>query len=251
MKYFKGNGYIFIIIILAALAGLFTGCAKSAHVNLTADKTQAVAGETIHFSIRSGDKIISSTWDFGDGGTSNEMNPTHVYKEAGVFMVTLLAFTEKSFDSGTLNITISASPAGKPYNPSLKINRIEMCSGPIQTDECKSKQGATFYTGDTVAVWFEITGFEVQGTGGKYEAWVQWRRYGLYAPDGGLITTDSNMHEWHEFPSSRDYIGAFHGWWNIGQVEAIDPRGNYRVEIEIEDRLSGKIVTEMINFVLK
>ena len=35
------------------------------------------------------DGITSREWDFGDGGTSTEQNPTHVYAEAGTYTVSL------------------------------------------------------------------------------------------------------------------------------------------------------------------
>jgi len=133
----------------------------------------------------------------------------------------------------------------------LAINRIEVCSGPIENDEYSRQPDRTFYTGDHVAIWFEITGFEVQGTGGNYEVWVQWRRYSLYAPDGRMIMTESNVYEWHEFPPYVDNIEEFHGWWNIGQAETSDPLGEYRVEIEIGDKLSGEVVTKTTTFTLK
>ena len=133
----------------------------------------------------------------------------------------------------------------------LTISRIEVCSGPIERDEYRRQPDRTFYTGDQVAIWFEITGFEVEGTGGKYEVWVQWRGYSLYAPDGRLIMTNANVHEWHEFPPSIDDITEFHGWWNIGQVETSDPLGEYRVEIEIGDNLSGEVITKTTTFTLK
>jgi len=34
-------------------------------------------------------------WDFGDGGTSVEMNPEHIYKSEGVFTITLIASNEQ------------------------------------------------------------------------------------------------------------------------------------------------------------
>ena len=32
-------------------------------------------------------------WDFGDGGTSTDQNPTHTYSEPGTYTVTLLINT--------------------------------------------------------------------------------------------------------------------------------------------------------------
>lgn len=62
------------------------------------DFTYAVAGEeyvvdyyvvsTIQFNNIS-EKTGTTTWDFGDGTTSNETNPTHKYEAAGLYNVTL------------------------------------------------------------------------------------------------------------------------------------------------------------------
>jgi len=39
-------------------------------------------------------------WDFGDGGTSTDINPTHLYSSAGTYTITLIAN-----DPGTCNLT--------------------------------------------------------------------------------------------------------------------------------------------------
>ncbi|PKR80044.1 hypothetical protein CW751_11795 [Brumimicrobium salinarum] len=49
------------------------------------------AGTTISFNNTSGNTILGSTynWDFGDGNTSNQENPTHNYSAGGNYTVTL------------------------------------------------------------------------------------------------------------------------------------------------------------------
>src|SRR4030095_639679 len=42
----------------------------------------------------------SFQWDFGDGGTSTDINPTHLYSTAGTYTITLIAN-----DPGTCNLT--------------------------------------------------------------------------------------------------------------------------------------------------
>jgi PKD repeat protein len=47
---------------------------------------QPVAGQTVKFTDKSKDpdgQVKSWQWDFGDGTTSTEQNPSHVYRTAG------------------------------------------------------------------------------------------------------------------------------------------------------------------------
>jgi len=64
---------------------------------------------TVNFqdeSMTGGTPIVSWNWEFGDGGTSTQQNPAHIYDEAGTFDVTLTvtdeadqtaSFTEEDF----------------------------------------------------------------------------------------------------------------------------------------------------------
>ena len=40
-------------------------------------------------------KIVSYLWDFGDGSTSAEVNPVHVYERKGSYKVTLIVKDDK------------------------------------------------------------------------------------------------------------------------------------------------------------
>lgn len=46
----------------------------------------------VNFTDLSTGDIVIWSWDFGDGNTSSEQNPTHTYETAGVFTVTLQIF---------------------------------------------------------------------------------------------------------------------------------------------------------------
>ncbi|MDT8437224.1 MAG: PKD domain-containing protein, partial [Gemmatimonadota bacterium] len=59
----------------------------------TADFTFSCTDLTCSFTDTStdpdGDNIVSRSWDFGDGGTSTQRNPSHTYGAAGTFTATL------------------------------------------------------------------------------------------------------------------------------------------------------------------
>jgi gliding motility-associated-like protein len=64
---------------------------------------------------------ISFIWDFGDGTTSTEDNPTHLYQNTGVYTVRLRAFDSSScnkVDSTSFMITVSSVPTSSfTYSP--------------------------------------------------------------------------------------------------------------------------------------
>jgi gliding motility-associated-like protein len=66
---------------------------------------------------------LQFTWDFGDGQTSNEVNPTHLYASPGTYQVTLLDVDPTTCNLQDLSqpytITVSQRPtAGFAYQPS-------------------------------------------------------------------------------------------------------------------------------------
>jgi gliding motility-associated-like protein len=64
---------------------------------------------------------LNFSWDFGDGSTSTEDNPTHLYGNVGTYIVKLKAFDSTScnkVDSATFTITVSPEPSASfTYNP--------------------------------------------------------------------------------------------------------------------------------------
>ncbi len=56
-----------------------------------ANKTNACEGESIQFTNQSS-SFDSCQWDFGDGVTSSQFNPQHIYNSSGTFNVTLVLY---------------------------------------------------------------------------------------------------------------------------------------------------------------
>ncbi len=66
---------------------------------------------TVHFSDKSTSEITSYFWDFGDGSTSAESNPTHVYDNPGSYDVSLTVHGPGGTDTSTQAGFIEALPA--------------------------------------------------------------------------------------------------------------------------------------------
>ena len=59
-------------------------------------------------------------WDFGDGETSTEFNPTHVYKKEGTYDVTLKVWTSHDcFDLYVMENAVTVKPTGKVVYPNV------------------------------------------------------------------------------------------------------------------------------------
>ena len=73
------------------------------------DFSFTVNGNTASFT-NSSSNATSYEWDFGDGSTSTEENPTHTYATNGTYEVTLTATNDCGPSSVTQNVTIVVPP---------------------------------------------------------------------------------------------------------------------------------------------
>jgi PKD repeat protein len=74
---------------------------------------QPAAGQTVKFTDKSKDpdgQVKSWQWDFGDGTTSTEQNPSHVYRTAGTFTVKLIVTDDKGAQSQPTEKKITVGP---------------------------------------------------------------------------------------------------------------------------------------------
>ncbi len=98
------------------------GCADTlvvpAYVNInsvtaafTQDTTRTCEGQPINFTDQSTGPPNSWQWDFGDGNTSNQQNPSHAYATAGTYTVTLIASSGTCSDTVVQTNLIIVDPA--------------------------------------------------------------------------------------------------------------------------------------------
>lgn len=70
----------------------------------TAKATGSITGKTVRFySTGSTGDSLTYDWDFGDGTSSTQPNPTHVYKENRLYTITLTV-TDSAGETDTVTI---------------------------------------------------------------------------------------------------------------------------------------------------
>jgi large repetitive protein len=102
----QDTAYHTITALPNTVNAFFNTSATTSCFDLTVNFTQYTLGGTLW------------SWDFGDGTTSSEYSPTHVYPAPGVYNVSLFANDGCSFDTTTVAITVNEPPAiGFTFTP--------------------------------------------------------------------------------------------------------------------------------------
>ncbi len=81
-------------------------CVKGSGIPLAAfsvDTTEIKGGESVSFTDNSTRNPQSWLWDFGDGTSATEQNPTHTYDSLGIFTISLTVSNTYGSDTKTLN----------------------------------------------------------------------------------------------------------------------------------------------------
>ncbi|MFO7880243.1 MAG: PKD domain-containing protein [Bacteroidales bacterium] len=97
------------------------GCTATATANVstellppvtgfTADVTEGCAPLTVAFTDTSTNNPVSWSWDFADGSTSSDQNPTNTFTDPGTYTVELSASNADGSDSETMTITVYDNP---------------------------------------------------------------------------------------------------------------------------------------------
>ncbi|NJM78594.1 MAG: T9SS type B sorting domain-containing protein [Flavobacterium sp.] len=77
-------------------------------------------GENIQFQFNSSQPVLSTSWNFGDGTTSNAISPSHTYSIAGDYTVSVQVTTPLGVGTNTRNIAILPKPILLQNTVSLK-----------------------------------------------------------------------------------------------------------------------------------
>ncbi len=164
---------------------------------------------TVDFSENSTsyDGIASWLWDFGDGQTSTEQNPSHQYAQDGVYTVSL-SVTESDGDSDTEARAgyIAVSDTG----PSAEFSASPLSGGEPLT--VSFSDGSTSYDG--IASW--LWDFGDGQTSTEQNPTHQYAQDGVYTVSLTVTEADGDS----DTGTMIDYITVFPttNWWLIGGI---------------------------------
>ncbi|MFA5346673.1 MAG: PKD domain-containing protein [Methanoregula sp.] len=98
------------------------------HSDFSSDKTKGITPFTVKFTDLSTGSPTQWAWDFGDGGTSSEQNPAHIYTTFG------------SSSTSRYTVTLTATNANG-FDDEKKVDYITVTQTPIAEFTVDSRQG--------------------------------------------------------------------------------------------------------------
>jgi len=164
---------------------------------------EGIVGESVQFygSATGGTEPYSWYWEFGDGGTSTQKNPTHVYLDDKVYVVNLTV-TDANTISDTADTTATIITNSAPTKPSIPSGE----------------------TGGTVGETYVYTASTTDPDGDQIWYWFDWG--------------DGNNSGWVGGISSGATVSASHSWSVKGEyVVKVKARDKYYAESPWSDPL--------------
>lgn len=87
---------------------------------ITPDRVKIIENQDVNFKIITMKNIDSALWDFGDGITSTELNPQHIYLDSGSFTVKLITYDGIIYDTTVSEKLIQVE---KVFYPVIKADK--------------------------------------------------------------------------------------------------------------------------------
>lgn len=173
------------------------------------------------------------------------------------------------FTAGGITVLLSggmwsgASPGGPPSapasgtaptpspvpDPGFLVENVRLCSEVRDDGDCVPQPDGVFHPGQDVWISFEVTGFELRGVSGAFEAWFRVSSACVYEPGGGLYLSGTDVVDFHE----TGLVEAPSHLWGVLYFELLpdQPAGAYQAELMIEDVFSGSTQPLLVDFTVE
>ncbi len=203
------------IIYLALILPLFLfSCEMVPEAFFYVDQVEPEVGVEVSFT-NSSNNAVKFEWDFGDGNTSNAVNPVHIYTGSGSYQVTLTAIsksgvTDKAYQTIDVKIPTLLEVEVIEYYDEYPVKNASVIVYPTLSDwdavDNMITEGFTDATGKVV-----FSGL------GKYvyylDVWEEHHNnYTLRNEDVGFIRTNEViLHQINRFVAYVDYVSSGKG----------------------------------------
>jgi len=112
---------IVVFVMIAGFVFVFNSCKKAVEKVtpsscFTISPSEIHSGDVVTFSSSCSENATDFSWDFGDGGTSTDVSPTHTYIAAGDFTITLTVKDAGGLSSASSQTITVAEPVIPPAN---------------------------------------------------------------------------------------------------------------------------------------
>jgi len=144
--------------VLEELTVMPSEAVQTPEAGFTWAPAEPAVGQAVQFTDTSEGEPTSWSWDFGDGGSSSEQSPPHVFAAAGVYSVTLQVGNEGGSDSVTHEVT--AADQGPETCTSVYWVPVVIHAGGASGSQWRTDLGLLGVGGVTAAVELRFYGFE-------------------------------------------------------------------------------------------
>ena len=139
-------------------------------IDFTFDQTEICAGAPVNFEDISGSSADNVMWDFGDGGISDDPNPTHTFETPGCYTVSLTRFENGCATTLPSDICIQVNELP---SASYTVGNAMGCTLPHTSNFVGTAQNTT--------MWFWEFGENGEaGSSGDQNPSVTFTEYGIY-----------------------------------------------------------------------
>lgn len=217
-------------------------------------------------------------WNFGDGTTSTQQNPSHLYTRAGAYLVTLTVGNDTCFN--TIQTTVNVSDG----IPNFRATQTIACKGTslqLTADSTNAANivsyawdfgdGATFGTGATTSITYQKAGrytirLTTTDVNGCTETVVKPQYLQINGPTAGFAATDTTgckgLQTTFTDASANDGSHRIVAWnWNFGDSTSLTQlsnnpirhtyatAGNFDVRLQVTDQAGCSDVLQIPAFI--
>ena len=173
--------------------------------NFTSNSTSSCSG-TVIFSDLTSNSPNSWLWDFGDGNTSTQQNPTHTYTATGTYDVQLISYNNFGSDTVIQNNLIQVNLANTPPSPASCIPQTQISGfgygitefqiGGIHKLSGNSSEGYSDFTCDSTLLYvgdfYDVRAVHESPSDQNFSMWIDLNNDGILDNNTELLLSNNN-----------------------------------------------------------